>query len=140
MGTEYAFVDDKTGEAYDLGRGPWYEWTESYRHTYDGLIGPPTNRADVDALLVYFQEGWSLGPQPTWASAVTDAIWKFVTSHPGARVVNDNDNYAWGEPDDELDQTLREAGVRVYRQVGSRYEHELLLNKPDAARQVRRKA
>ena len=137
MGTEYAFVDDTTGEAYGLGRGPWYEWTETYRHTYDEFVGPPKSRTDVDALLTYFQEGWSLGLQPVWAAAVGDAIWKFVAIHPEARLVNDN--YAWGDPDDELDQILREAGVCVYRQTGSRYEHELLLTPStrNASRQAR---
>lgn len=136
MGTEYAFIDDSTKEAYGLGTGPWYEWTETYRHTYDELTGPPKNHADVAALLTYFQEGWSLGLQSAWASVVADAIWKFVTLHPDARIVNDNDNYAWGEPNDELDQALREAGVCVYRQLGSRYEYEYLLTSArDAYRQ-----
>jgi hypothetical protein len=126
MGTEYALISDVTGEAYDLGRGPWYEWTEGRQHTYDAHVGPPSSRADVDALLAYWQEGWALGLQPSWASVVAGEIWSFLQCHPGARIVSDDD-HSWGRPNDELDAELRRAGARVYRQVGSRYEHEWLL-------------
>ena len=125
MGTEYAFVDDKTGEAYDLGRGPWYEWTETYRHTYDEHTGPPISRADVNALLIYYQESWSLGLQPAWSSVVADEIWNFITLHPNARIINDNDDSTWGGPDMELHKT----DIPIYKQIGSRYNHDFLLNK-----------
>jgi len=120
-------VSDVTGEAYDLGRGPWYEWTEGYRHTYDDRVGPPERFEDVEALLAYYQEGWALSPQPAWAAIVALEIWSFMLTRPGARVVNDlTDEVSWGDPS-EVDVDLRQAGARVYRQVASRYDREDLI-------------
>ena len=121
MGTEYACIDDKTGEAYDLGRGPWYEWTDH----------PPASREDVRATLESYMQGWWLGPQPTWASAVEESIWTFIQNHPNIRVVHDLGEYAWFPEETEVTD-LKDAGLRVYKQIGSRYDHESLIIKPVA--------
>lgn len=128
MATEYGFVHDATGEAYDLGRGPWYEWTVGRLHTYDDRLGLPRTREDVRALLDYWMAGWSLGRQPTWASAVEDAIWAFLQNHPDARVVNDDD-HLWTLDPSPADPCFH-AYACVYRQVGSVNDHESLIVKP----------
>lgn len=134
MGTEFALVCDATGEAYDLGKGPWYEWADGRRHLYDDAVGPPRSRSDVDALLAYWMEGWALGVQPAWSAAVNEAIWSFVEAHPGARVVSDSSgDHVWDDWDARPDlsdhvQSLRASGSRIYRQVGSRYDHDAFLS------------
>lgn len=127
MGTEYALVSDLSGEAYDLGRGPWYEWQGLRQHTYDSRVGRPEGRDDIDALLKYYQEGWGWGMQPVWASAVAEAIVAFLSRNPDARVVSDLDaaDVLWAPVDRLTPEEL--ASVGVYRQVGSRYEHDSLL-------------
>lgn len=125
MGTEYALVSDLSGEAYDLGIGPWYEWTEGRTHTYDSRVGRPEGRGDIDALLQYYQESWALGAQPAWASAVGEAIDVFFTQNPDARVVADGSEAVWAPVALLSPEELSQVGV--YRQVGSRRDHDGLL-------------
>lgn len=140
MGTEYALIGDPVppdggigtsgeGEAYDLGKGPWYEWANDRRHTYDDSIGLPRSRSDVDALLVYWAQGWALDDQPAWRAAVGDSIWRFVEGRPSLRLVSDSSgDDAWDvHPQDEAG--LRREGVRVHKQVGSRNDHDALLER-----------
>ena len=130
MGTEYACVDDETGEAYDLGRGPWYYWAEGREHLYDDRRGPPTSREDVRALLEWWMQNWALGPQPAWARAVEDSIWSFIYRHPGMRVVHDCGEHEWyPETWDEFALAIRLTGVRVYRQIGTRDDHDGLITR-----------
>ena len=116
MATEYACIDDETGEAYDLGRGPWYEWTDR----------PPSSREEVRATLESYMESWWLGPQPVWAAAVEESIWTFIQKHPRMRVVHDLGEYAWFPEETEVTD-LKDAGLRIYKQTSSRYDHESLI-------------
>ena len=123
MGTEYACIDYKTGEAYDLGRGPWYAWVDE----------PPASRENVRALLEWYMQSWALGPQPAWASAVEESIWTFIQNHPNMCVVHDLGEYSWF-PESEVTDAMNEyripahsGGSRVYKQIGSRYDHESLI-------------
>ena len=119
MGTEYACIHDETGEAYDLGRGPWYVWTDK----------PPTSREDVRVILELYMQSWSLGPQPAWASAVEESIWTFIRNHPGTRVVHDLSEYEWF-PEEQITEyrmAIEGGGSRVYKQIGSRLTYESLI-------------
>lgn len=128
MGTEYACIDDETGEAYDLGCGPWYEWQEGWKHLHDQRCGPPTSREDVRSLLESYMQNWSLGPQPAWAAAVEESIWTFIKNHPGLWVVHDLGEYEWyPESWHELHIANSARESRVYKQIGSRYDHESLI-------------
>lgn len=131
MGTEYALVSDLSGEAYDLGVGPWYEWTDGRVHTYDSRVGRPEDRSDIDALLKYYQESWALGAQPAWASAVGEAIDIFFLHNPDARVVADGSDAVWGTVDELPTEELASTGF--FRQVGSRREHDVLLIRRDCS-------
>lgn len=74
MGTEYALVHPETKTFYNLGIGPWYEWNDERKHSYDDGVGFPRSRDEVVALLQCYQESWSLGLQPQWENVVADEI------------------------------------------------------------------
>lgn len=120
MGVEYAIVCDKTGEAYDLGKGFWGDWKKRGRgpKTYfdDVDEGFPESREHVRETL----DRWDWATEPE-RIAITDSIWAFIESHPGCHVVDDCGDNFWHKPDHERDEILRQGGSRVYREVGDRY-------------------
>lgn len=115
MGIEYALLCDKTHEAFELGKGAWYDWKRKLPKSCDEV------REHLRLWLMNIAWEPPQGPE-AWIGEVSVKIWAFIEAHPGCRVAGDTD---MGEDDNYWDTEPWEPenvdGMTFYRQVGSRY-------------------
>lgn len=116
MGIEYALVDDGSGEAFELGKGPWGEWER-------GKI--PTSLTSILGLMEEWREDHDL--DLVYTTELADRIWRFIEAHPSCKLVNDcAGDYYWTEHEAELVEAQADAGAfgswdGIYKTIGSRY-------------------
>lgn len=115
MGTEYALVHDETGEAFDLGRGSFYLWSQS-------KVLPHS----LEAVEAHFAEWladvyWKPKDVARWTARVSAAVWAFIQAHPGCRVVSDLGDDFWAKEVGSLDRAFFD---RCFVQVASRHDFD----------------
>jgi len=118
MGVEYAIVCDKTREALDLGKGPWWELFEDEQ---GNAIDPTESliRRHVNAWIT----GWNRERRDfKYASDLTTLIWDFVRTHPGCRVVSDCGDSFWAKDARDEEQLNTFGPENCYLQIASRYD------------------
>lgn len=89
MGVEYALVHAKTGEAFELGKGPWGDWK---------VTSVPATREAVELVVLDWTTDaiFNITPEtPAYAARLVDAIWSFIQKHPGCYVVDDCGDEYW---------------------------------------------
>lgn len=114
MGLEFALVHDATKEAFELGKWCGWEWRSE--------TDVPKSREEVLAYFrkFYADEDHPDDPPDPLIEPMTDAVWAFIESHPGCRVVDEHD-YWWGDEADER-RVWAWGEAYVFKQVGSRYD------------------
>ena len=121
MGVCYAIAHAATGECFELGKGPWWEWR--------GRI--PTSLDEVKRAFVYAYidqyKGDMVDADPARCDAEmcrqAEAVWSFLAARPGCFIVDDHGDDFWSRedrPEDRAsDEILRRGGSRIWRSVGS---------------------
>lgn len=133
MGVEYALACERTGEAFDLGKGPWGEWQDNLpqsrdavrHHLEDWIVQSQVASVWSRAIRGHYEDPPFEKDLPEWFDSLTNRIWTFIQRHPGCIVINDcsGDDF-WHRPSPERcknDDDLRRGG-RVFHEIGSRYD------------------
>lgn len=106
MGVEYAIVHDETHEAYELGKG-YHDW----------YVQLPRSRDEILQYLVDL-----FGEELPFMRGKADAVWAFIESHPGCRMISDTGDALWTT----REITEREIAIlgreNLFREVGSLYD------------------
>lgn len=128
MGVEYALVCDKTKQAYELGRGPWWNWKE--------LV--PLTRESVNKFVEEWVGDWDevtlkggrhVRREPSkktkehnlaYGKQISEEIWSFIEQHPGCRVIDDCGDVFWSSSKENL-QAAAQDGFTDFQEIGSRY-------------------
>lgn len=124
MSIDFAIVHYPTHEAYELGTGPWDDWSdEGAEFELPEHVGKmPGSLAEVRAFL----ESKLVVSAPreiAWRERVIAEVWAFIESHPGC-VVRSDAFHGWDEADDLYGRACDAAAFgadRTFVQVGSRY-------------------
>ena len=121
MGICYAIAHPASGECFDLGKGPWYEWRGCLPASLDDV-----RRAFVYAFVDRYKgELEDADPgrlDDARMCSQADAVWSFLHARPGCVIVDDHHDDFWSRTERPDDDKLREGGSRVWRQVGSIYD------------------
>ena len=114
MGIEYALVDDTSGEAFELGKGPWGEW-EPRRI-------PTSLEAILDTMPKWHEVH---GIDVAYTERLAGQICQFIQTHPNCKLVNDCcGDYFWTDSECELLEARADPPRTwdgIYKTVGSRY-------------------
>lgn len=121
MSIDFAIVHESTHEAYELGVEHWDPWVDAM----------PLSIKEVRELV---ESLFSSPDDAGYRNRLVREIWSFIESHPGCSVVDDTGTF-WSVDPDASD--VRAWGSRVFRQIGSRYNHEHFLLAAETAARLR---